>query len=66
MGYNLVEALEAEAELDTAFMNGKAAKIVWLIVLQDMEHPQPPNRVYCDNETETGIENDTVKNIAHL
>jgi len=50
----------AEAELAALFLNAKAGKIIRLI-LKELGHPQPPTPIHCDNQTATGIANDTVK-----
>ena len=53
-------ALSAEAELGALFLNAKESKIMRLI-LRELGHPQPPTHRHCDNATETGIVNGTVK-----
>jgi hypothetical protein len=55
-----VVASAAEAELGALFLNCKEGKILRL-VLQELGHPQPPTPTHCDNETATGIANNTVK-----
>ena len=55
-----VVCLAAEAELAALFLNAKAGKIIRLI-LEELCHPQSPTPVHCDNQTSTGIANDTVK-----
>ena len=50
----------AEAESAALFLNAKAGKIIGLI-LEELGHPQPPTPIHCDNQTATGIANDTVK-----
>eukprot|EP00804_Cyclotella_cryptica_P019753 CCRYP_009658-RA/>CCRYP_009658-RA protein AED:0.44 eAED:0.44 QI:0/0/0/1/0/0/2/0/258 len=55
-----VVASAAEAELGALFLNCKEGKILRL-VLQELRHNQPPTSTHCDNETATGIANNTVK-----
>eukprot|EP00804_Cyclotella_cryptica_P024159 CCRYP_015591-RA/>CCRYP_015591-RA protein AED:0.25 eAED:0.16 QI:0/0/0/1/1/1/2/0/716 len=55
-----VIASAAEAELGALFLNCKEGKMPRLI-LQELGHMQPPTPTHCDNETATGIDNDTVK-----
>eukprot|EP00804_Cyclotella_cryptica_P008022 CCRYP_004538-RB/>CCRYP_004538-RB protein AED:0.45 eAED:0.39 QI:0/-1/0/1/-1/0/1/0/221 len=55
-----VVASAAEAELGALFLNCKEGKILRL-VLQELGHTQPPTPTHCDNETATGIANNTVK-----
>eukprot|EP00804_Cyclotella_cryptica_P000699 CCRYP_000983-RA/>CCRYP_000983-RA protein AED:0.36 eAED:0.37 QI:0/0/0/1/1/1/5/0/509 len=55
-----VVASAAEAELGALFLNCKEGTILRL-VLQELGHPQPPTPTHCDNETATGIANNTVK-----
>eukprot|EP00804_Cyclotella_cryptica_P005556 CCRYP_003061-RA/>CCRYP_003061-RA protein AED:0.38 eAED:0.32 QI:0/0/0/1/0/0/3/0/444 len=55
-----VVASAAEAELGALFLNCKEGKILRL-VLQELGHYQPPTPTHCDNETATGIANNTVK-----
>ena len=57
-----VVASAVEVEVGALFVNGKESKIIRLI-LQEMEHRQPPTSVHCDNKTatSTGIANDTLK-----
>eukprot|EP00804_Cyclotella_cryptica_P016363 CCRYP_009915-RA/>CCRYP_009915-RA protein AED:0.19 eAED:0.12 QI:0/0/0/1/0/0/2/0/920 len=55
-----VVASAAEAELRALFLNCKEGKILRL-VLQELGHPQPPTPTHCDNETATGIANNTIK-----
>ena len=54
-----VVASAAEAEVGALFHNGKEAKVLRL-TLQELDHPQPPTLIHCDNKTATGIANDTV------
>jgi hypothetical protein len=56
----IVAALAAEAKLGALFMNIKDGVILRLI-LTKLGHKQPPTPVHCDNQTATGIANDTVK-----
>jgi hypothetical protein len=56
----IVVASAAEAELGALFMNIKDGVILRLI-LAELGHKQPPTPVHCDNQTATGIANDTVK-----
>jgi hypothetical protein len=49
-----------EAELAALFLNAKAGKIIRLI-LKELGHPQLPTPIHCDNQTATGIANNTVK-----
>jgi hypothetical protein len=56
----IVVASAAEAELGALFMNIKEGVILRLI-LTELGHKQPPTPVHCDNQTATGIANDTVK-----
>ena len=53
-----VMAFAAEAELGALFLNCKQATIVLLTL---MGHPLPPMPIYCNNSTEVGIANNTVK-----
>eukprot|EP00804_Cyclotella_cryptica_P024021 CCRYP_020049-RA/>CCRYP_020049-RA protein AED:0.41 eAED:0.41 QI:0/-1/0/1/-1/1/1/0/276 len=55
-----VVASAAEAELGALFLNCKEGKNLRL-VLQELGHAQPPTSSHCDNETATGIANNTVK-----
>jgi hypothetical protein len=55
-----VVASAAEAELGALFMNIKDGVILRLI-LTELGNTQPPTPVHCDNQTATGIANDTVK-----
>jgi hypothetical protein len=55
-----VVASATEAELGALFMNIKDGVILRLI-LTELGHQQPPTPVHCDNQTATGIANDTVK-----
>lgn len=55
-----VASSAAEAELGALFMNAKEAKVLRL-TLQELGHPQPPTPIHCDNNTATGIANNTVK-----
>jgi hypothetical protein len=56
----IVVASAAEAKLGTIFMNIKDGGILGLI-LTKLGNKQPPTPVHCDNQTATGIANDTVK-----
>jgi hypothetical protein len=57
---NIVVASAAEAELGALFKNIKDGVMLRLI-LTKLGHKQPPTPVHCDNQTATGIANDTVK-----
>jgi hypothetical protein len=50
----------AEAELAALFHNGKEACPI-RITLEELGHPQPPTPLTTDNNTASGISNDTVK-----
>ena len=50
----------AEAELDALFMNAKEGRIIRL-TLEELGHTQIPTPINCDNATEAGIANFTVK-----
>ena len=51
----------AEEELGGLFLNTKEGKILRTI-LKELRYVQPPTPIHCDNLTEVGIANDTVKN----
>ena len=55
-----VAASAAEAELGALFINCKEGSIL-RIILHEMGHVQPPTPVHCDNTTEAGITNNTIK-----
>ena len=55
-----VVASVAEAELGALFLNCKEG-IIMQLTLQEMGHPKPATPIYCDNMTETGIANYTIK-----
>ena len=50
----------SEAEYGALFMNAKAA-VSLRQALTDMGHPQPPTPLQTDNDTATGIANQTIK-----
>ena len=50
----------AEAELRALFLNAKEGEIIRTI-LKELGHAQPPTPIHCNNLTEVGIANDTVK-----
>ena len=50
----------SEAEYGALFMNAKAA-VALRQSLQDMGHPQPPTPLQTDNDTATGIANQSIK-----
>eukprot|EP00804_Cyclotella_cryptica_P027230 CCRYP_014362-RE/>CCRYP_014362-RE protein AED:0.46 eAED:0.46 QI:0/-1/0/1/-1/0/1/0/105 len=54
----LVVASVAEAKPGALFLNCKEGKILRL-VLQELGHMQPPTSTHCNNETATGIANNT-------
>jgi hypothetical protein len=56
----IVVASAAEAKLGALFLNIKDGVILRLI-LTELGHKQSPTPVHCDNQTATGIANDTVK-----
>eukprot|EP00984_Skeletonema_dohrnii_P002769 scaffold955_cov79-Skeletonema_dohrnii-CCMP3373.AAC.11 len=53
-------ASAAEAELGALFLNCREGKVIRLM-LEELGHKQPPTQVHCDNQTATGIANNTVK-----
>jgi hypothetical protein len=55
-----VVASATKAELGTLFLDCKRATI-FLLLLKEMGHPQPPTPIHCDNSTALGIANTTVK-----
>ena len=55
-----VVASAAEAELGALYHNCKKS-IVYHDILKDMGHPQPHTPVHCDNATDIGIANNSVK-----
>ncbi len=55
-----VVASAAEAELGALFYNIQEGTILRL-ALGELGHAQPPTPIHCDNNTATGIANDTVK-----
>jgi hypothetical protein len=55
-----VVASTAEAKLGALFLNCKQATI-FRLTLEEMDHPQPPTPIYCNNSTAVGIANNTVK-----
>jgi len=55
-----VVASATEAKLGALFLNCKEGKILQL-VLQELGDAQLPMPTHCDNETATGIANDTIK-----
>ena len=55
-----VAASAAESELGAMFLNAKEAKIIRL-TLEELEHPQPPTPMHCNNATAASIANNTVK-----
>ena len=54
-----VAALAAEAELGALFINAKETKILQLN-LKELGHKQPPMPIYINNNTTTGIVNNTI------
>ncbi len=56
----LVAASAAEAELGALFLNAQEAKVIRL-VLEELEHPQPPTPIHINNNTTVGIVNNTIK-----
>ena len=56
----LVVASAAEAELGVLFLNTQQARIIRLI-LEDLDHPQPPTPINVDNTTAVGIVNNTIR-----
>ena len=55
-----VASSAAEAELGALFKNAKEGRIIRL-TLKDLDHPQPPTPMHCDNTTAAGIANGSVK-----
>ena len=50
----------AETELGELFMNVKEGRTIRL-ELAELGHPQPLTPIHCDNVTEVGIANGTIK-----
>ena len=57
----LVAASAAEAELGALFLNTQEAKVIRLILEEELGHPQPQIPVHIDNSTAVGIVNSTIK-----
>ncbi len=57
---SFVVASTAKAKLGARFLNCKQVTI-FRLTLKEMGHPQPPIPVNCDNSTDFGIPNNTVK-----
>eukprot|EP00978_Attheya_sp_CCMP212_P018972 scaffold52559_cov64-Attheya_sp.AAC.3 len=55
-----VAASAVESELGALFLNIKEGQVLRL-TLAEMDHPQPPTPIHCDNATAVGIANETVK-----
>ena len=55
-----VVSLAAEAEYGGLFINVKSA-VPLRQALIDMDHPQPPTPIQTDNDTATGLVNQTIK-----
>ena len=53
-------ASTAESELEALFLNCKEGRMMRL-TLQEMGHTQPATPIHCENMTEAGIANDTIK-----
>ncbi len=60
-----VVASAAEAELGPLFLNCKQATI-FRLMLDEMDQPQPPTPIDCDNSTTIGIANNTIIYIKDL
>jgi hypothetical protein len=56
----LVVASVAEVELGELFFNAQEAKVIQL-VLEELDHPQPPTPIHIANTTTVGIVNNTIK-----
>jgi hypothetical protein len=55
-----VAASAAEVELGTLFCNAQEAKVICL-VLEELEHPQPPIPIHIHNTTAVAIVYNTIK-----
>jgi hypothetical protein len=56
----LIAASAAEAELGALFPNAQEAKVIRL-VLEELDHPQPPAPIHINNTTTVDILNNTIK-----
>ena len=56
----IVVASAAEAESVALLLNSKEGRIIRLI-LQYLDHKQPPTPMHCNNKTAAGTANNTVK-----
>jgi hypothetical protein len=56
----LVAAVAAEAELGALFLCAQEAKVIHLVI-EELDHPQPPTPIHIDNTTTVSIVNNTIK-----
>jgi hypothetical protein len=55
-----VVASATEAKIGALFLNCKEG-MIFLLILEELGHPQPKTQVHCNNATAVGIANNIVK-----